>query len=298
MIRLTLAALAMTLPAAASAAQPAAAPASAVTRMDHISIESVGSGPPLVLIPGLATPREVYRPFVADLARTHRVLLVQVNGFGGDEPGGNASGDIIPGIASDIAAYLQQNHLGPAYVAGHSMGGLIGMVLARDHAAQVRKLMIIDALPFIGSLMGPNMSVETMRPRAEQLRALIASGAMQRSPASADDPGTATMSINPEGRLQVSRWTHAANPQVVAQSMFEDATMDLRADVARIGQVPTTVLYAAGAPITEQARALFTGAYAAAPSIRVVGVEGSYHFIMLDQPDRFRRELQAFVADR
>ena len=295
MIRLALAALALTLPAAALAAQPAAAPASAVTQMDHVSIESVGSGTPIVLIPGLATPRDVYRPFVADLARSHRVLLVQVNGFAGEGPGRNAEGGVIPGVVADISAYLERNNLGPAFVAGHSMGGVIGMVLARDHAAQVRKLMIIDSLPFIGSMFMPGATVETMRPLAEQLRTAVASGMMQRSPVGADDPGTATMSVNPAGRLQVSRWSHAANPQVAAHAMYEVAVMDLRPDLPRIAQVPTTVLYATGA---ERAQSLFTGEYAGAPSIRMAPVPGSYHFIMLDQPDLFRRELQAFVADR
>ena len=118
---------------AAQAPVRAAVPAG-VVQMDHVSIQVVGSGPPLVLIPGLATPREVWSPFVADLARTHRVLLVQVNGFGGDDPRGSAGEGILPGVIADIAAYLQREHPGEkAAVVGHSMGGVVGMMLARDH---------------------------------------------------------------------------------------------------------------------------------------------------------------------
>jgi pimeloyl-ACP methyl ester carboxylesterase len=285
-------------PAAAAAQAPAAsAPApAAVAQLDHVSIEAVGAGPPLVLIPGLATPREVYRPFVAQLARTRRVLLVQLNGFGGDPARANAQPDVVPGAVADIAKYLEQHRLAPAALVGHSMGGVIGMLLARDHPARVDRLMIVDSLPFFGSLMGPAMNVETLRPTAGMLRDAIRAGAGNRGEASADDPSVATMSIGAEGRLQVSRWARAADQAVVAQAMYETALTDLRDDLPAIARIPTTVLYAVPPAIAERARALWTGEYGREPRIRLVGVENSHHFIMMDQPDRFRAELHSFLA--
>jgi pimeloyl-ACP methyl ester carboxylesterase len=298
MIRLLIAAstLAFAAPLSALAAQPAAASAHAdITQMDHISIESVGHGTPVVLIPGLASPREVYRPFVAELARSHRVLLVQVNGFGGDAPGANAQGNILPGIVADVSAYLERNHLGQADVVGHSMGGLVGLMLARDHQAQVRGLLIVDSLPFIGPIFGlPN--VAAARPMAEQLRTALASGAMPRGEPSADDRQTATMATSAASRLQVSRWSHQADLPTMAQALYEDMMTDVTADLPAIARVPVRVLYAARADMAEQARTVFTTGYAGAPSIRMIPVEGSLHFIMLDQPERFRRELMDFLA--
>ena len=54
--------------------------------MDHISIETIGKGSPVILIPGLSRPRAVWDGVAPELAKTHRVILVQVNGFGGDDP--------------------------------------------------------------------------------------------------------------------------------------------------------------------------------------------------------------------
>src|SRR5690349_20946792 len=79
----------------AEAAAPAAATASAETRLPHISVRSIGRGDPVVLIPGLGTPREVWDAITPELARHHRVLLVQVNGFGGDDPGANLQDGVI-----------------------------------------------------------------------------------------------------------------------------------------------------------------------------------------------------------
>ncbi len=299
-MKILCAALLLSIAAApAMAAQPTTPSAAAVevAQMDHISIQATGSGRPLVLIPGLATPREVWAPFVAELAQTHWVLLVQVNGFGGDEPRCNDGEGVLPGVVDDIAAFLEREHPGQrAAVVGHSMGGVVAMMLARDHPDRVDRLLVVDSLPFFGAMFGPSATVESMRPAVDNMRRMIASGAGRSGEPSAEDPSVATMSATAEGRLQVARWSRAANPAVVGQALYEDALTDLRPDLAAIARVPTTVLYAVPPQIADRARALWTGEYATASAIRLVPVEDSMHFIMLDQPERFRAELNAFLA--
>src|ERR1700744_3022366 len=73
----------------AGTAQGAPRTVVAPVALEHISIEAGGRGPAVFLIPGLATPRAVWDGVIPALARTHRVYLVQVNGFGGDSPAGN-----------------------------------------------------------------------------------------------------------------------------------------------------------------------------------------------------------------
>eukprot|EP01035_Chromulina_nebulosa_P061256 gene61256-83791_t len=125
-------------PAAAPAARSAAVATPAPEqRMDHISIVALGSGSPVILIPGLASPRAVWDGVASDLARTHRVILVQVNGFGGDDPGANLKPGILDGIVADLHAYQAKNALTGAAMVGHSMGGLVGMMLARAHPGDV-----------------------------------------------------------------------------------------------------------------------------------------------------------------
>jgi pimeloyl-ACP methyl ester carboxylesterase len=275
-------------------AQPAAAPAaaSAETRLPHISIRSIGHGDPVVLIPGLATPRAVWDGIAPELARGHRVLLVQVNGFGGDDPGANLHEGILAGAVEDLVRYLDDNRIARPAVIGHSMGGLIGMMLAKAHPDHVGRLMIVDSLPFFGVLMAPNATVETVRPVAAQLRTMLQAQ-------TGDQPAPPNMSLTEAGRARIAGWMSAANRQVAGQAAYEDVTSDLRADVPAIGRVPVTVLYAVPDPArAEMFRTAFAGAYAAAPSIRVIPVENSAHFIMLDQPDRFREAVTAFLGAR
>ena len=271
-------------PASPSAATPAE------TRLPHISVQSLGRGEPVVLIPGLASPRAVWSAIAPELARGHRVLLVQVNGFGGDDPGANLREGVLAGVVEDLVHYFDANRIERPAVIGHSMGGLIGMMLARAHPERVGRLMIVDSLPFFGVLMGPDATVETVRPAAGQLRAMLQAQ-------TGEQPAPPNMSLTEAGRARIAGWMNAANHQVAGQAVYEDLTSDLRADVPAIGRVPTTVLYAVANPaMAAMARATFAGAYAAAPSIRVIPVENSAHFIMLDQPDRFREAVTAFLA--
>ena len=275
-------------------AAPAETPpaASAETRLPHISIVSIGHGDPVVLIPGLASPRAVWDGIAPELSRGHRVLLVQVNGFDGDDPGANSGEKILDGVVADLVRYLDDNRIERPAVIGHSMGGLIGMMLAKAHPEKVGRLMVVDTLPFFGVLISPDATMDTVRPIAAQLRTVLQS---QSGP----QPVPPSMTLTEAGRARVGAWMNAANHQVTGQAIYEDATSDLRGDVAAIGRVPTTVLYAVSDPArADMFRTIFAGAYAAAPSIRVIPIENSAHFIMLDQPARFREAVIAFLGGR
>src|SRR5688500_13604760 len=151
----------------ASASPGAAAEVGAPhARLSRISIQTIGKGDPVILIPGLASPRSVWDGVAPELAKRHRLILVQLNGFGGDDPGGNSKPGILPGAVSELAGYLADNKIEQPALIGHSMGGLVGMMLARDHPQAVGRLMIVDALPFFGVLMSPGATVEAVRPVA------------------------------------------------------------------------------------------------------------------------------------
>ena len=73
--------------AAALAVRAEAAPVAAVQSAftsDRLSVEVTGSGPDVILIPGLASSREVWRAAAERLKATHRVHLVQLAGFAGE----------------------------------------------------------------------------------------------------------------------------------------------------------------------------------------------------------------------
>lgn len=274
--------------------QPAHADTFKPTRFT-VTVE--GSGPDVIMIPGLASSSAVWRAQADKLNTRYRLHLIQVNGFAGTPAGANATDPIIASFVDELAAYIRANNLHPAIV-GHSMGGLAGLILAQKHPETVTKLMVVDSLPFFGMLFGPTATVETVKPRAAQLRdTVLAQGQAAYAASEPKVMATLVKSQNAEAAAAVAA-AQASDHSVVARAMYEDMTTDIRGDLAKI-HVPVTVLYAfdASAGFPQAAvDGLYQTGYESLPAKRLVRIDNSYHFIQIDQPQAFDREVQTLLA--
>ncbi len=294
---LRLAASALTLGIVLQPAPSHAATSAPVTQMAHISVVVHGKGTPVILIPGLSSPRAVWDGVVPVLAERHRVYVVQVNGFGGDAPGANLSPGILDGVVAELHALIAKETIAGVPVIGHSMGGLVALMLAKAHPADAGKLMIVDSLPFIGTLFAPSATVAMVEPQAKAMR--DAQVASYGKPAS-DAMATATanrLALKPGSRTLVAAWFKAADPRVSGQAMYEDMTTDLRPAMTGIA-TPITLVYPwnAAGPDKAAADALYKTAYADAPHVTFVDIGDAAHFVMLDQPAAFETAVTAFLA--
>lgn len=257
-------------------------------RLDRITVRSVGQGSPVVLIPGLASPAAVYDDVAARIGKDHRLIFVQLNGFAGSKAGTAPLDELLPGVVDELAGWLAANHIEKPAVIGHSMGGLMALMLAKRHSEAAGRLMIVDALPFYGMLFGPQATPDVVRPVVEQMRAGLVSGTTppQVPP---------HMSNTDAGKAKILDWLKTSDSKTVGEALVEDATTDVRPDLASIA-VPVTVLYAAPTPeFKPMADSLYDSAYKALPGVKLVPIAGSEHFIMLDQPARFADEVEAFL---
>jgi pimeloyl-ACP methyl ester carboxylesterase len=282
---------------APASAEPATLTTSAEQRLPHISIVAMGSGSPVVLIPGLSSPRAVWDGIAPRLAADHTVYLVQVNGFGGDDPGANLQPGVLDGIVADLHDYLAAHKAEPARVIGHSMGGLVAIKLALAHPDSVAGLMIVDALPFFGTVFDDKATVDSVRPMAETMRTrMLASAAAIKARAAnpvSTDPG-GDMSMKPDVRIRIANWSMKAEPAVVAQAVYEDVTTDLRSAIAAIA-APMTILYHTGGDEAGLNARIYARDYAAQPNAKLIPVPDAAHFIMLDQPDTFAAAVEQYV---
>lgn len=250
-------------------------------RPSRFSVQVRGSGPDVILIPGLTASRDVWSGTVAGLPG-YRYHLVQIAGFAGEPARGNARGPIIASVAEELSRYIVASGLRRPAIVGHSMGGAAGMLLAARHPGQISRLMVVDMLPKPAALFGS--SPEGVRSLADSLAEMAAA------------PGGRELVSSFMGMFgDVKATGPASDPDVVARSLHELATMDLTPQLPRIG-APFTVLYAVADP---RRRAGVDREYAAAYRLRrganLVRVDNSGHMIMLDQPARFRAELVAFL---
>lgn len=284
-----LAAIAIPLPAA-FAAEAGAVHEIGVAEQKHVRTTIHGTkGRPIVLIPGMSTPGAVWNDMAGRLAADHRVLVVEVKGFDGKRAPANETDGLIDGIVSDIAADLKSRGLKDPVIAGHSFGGLIAMKFALTNPRTAKSLVIVDALPFFGTVFDAKATVESITPRGKQMRdMMIAQADKIRAVAAkgiAKDPG-GNMSIESQRRIQIANWSMKSDPLVVAQALWEDLRMDLRKDIEAIA-VPITVLYQAHDD-PELAAKRYTTDYAAHPKAMLIPVRETGHFIQLDQPEAVR----------
>lgn len=269
-----------------------------------VTILNEGQGPDVILIPGLSTPRAVWDATASRLKTKYRLHIVQIRGFG-DDAGPNIEGPVLPTVVEDVRGFIEdcivgQDRPAPAII-GHSMGGLTGLMVAAEAPDRVGKLMIVDALPFIGTLFGA-ANVDALRPQADGMAAMLrAQSGQPRAEGPVTDPGPASMagsmSNTPAGRIAIAGWMRSADPRVTAQVMHDVMLTDMRAALPTVS-TPLTLLYAQddSAMPAERARATFEPQYAGLPHFKAQMIAGSRHFIMLDQPEAFAKAVDAFLA--
>ena len=264
---------------------------------DRITVVARGTGPDVVLIPGLASHRDVWAGVADTLDDRYRLHLVQVNGFAGFAPGANADGPVSAPVAEEIARYIRETGLTRPAVIGHSMGGTIGMMLAARQTGSVGRLMVVDMTPFMGMMFGPAAATaEGLRSVAEGMRDTILAQSLE-SPASMLGQMIASMTRSQAMRSVLLQNARASHRATVANAFHELIVTDMRPELSRI-VVPVTVLYVVppNVPMTPaQYDSLTKESYSGIRNARVIRIEDSNHFIQIDQPSRFVSEVDAFM---
>ncbi len=264
--------------------------------LPRITVTTEGRGPDVIFIPGLASSTQVWDKAIMSLKGKYRVHRVQLSGFGGAPTAGNATGPVLDGVVDELDVYVRKNKLKkPAFV-GHSMGGLLSLMLALRHPEDVGKVMIVDSLPFIGLIYGAN-DVATVTETAADMRDRIA-GMDQAAFADSQKHSLSSLVKSDADRPWLAKMSSASDPKVVAEVFYEVMTTDVRPALPTLS-VPVTMLYPTNAYFpAARATPLYQAGYNGAKGVKFVTVADSYHFIMQDQPDVFARELGAFLAGK
>ena len=102
-----------------------------------------GSGPPIVLVHGLANSVITWRKNIEPLARDFRVIALDLPGHGlSDMP--NIRFDLPTGAAF-LGAFLDDVGVDRAHLAGNSMGGAVALELALARPKSVASLTLADS---------------------------------------------------------------------------------------------------------------------------------------------------------
>jgi pimeloyl-ACP methyl ester carboxylesterase len=257
--------------------------------------EGTAGKPDVLLIPGLASSRAVWDGEAKLLAPKYRLHLLQVDGFAGAPAGANATGTLLPAIVEEVHAYIEAGTMQPIVI-GHSLGGLLTLMLADKYPQDVRKMVIVDSLPFYGLVFSPDATVEMVQPQAAVIQ--------KQMLAMPDDQFAMMQSMmagalvtDAEGKKLVEQGSITSSRAVLVEAMYEDLQTDIRKDMAKIKK-PTLLLYPYDPALQkDEAKydAVYKNAYASMPNVTLVRIDGSRHFIMYDQPEKMNAAIEAFL---
>jgi 3-oxoadipate enol-lactonase/4-carboxymuconolactone decarboxylase len=206
------------------------------------------SGVPLVLLNAIGTTTAIWDGPVGTLAERLRVIRVDTRGHGDAPPAHEPC--TVADLGGDVLAVLDKHGVEHAHVAGVSLGGMVAMWLAAHHPHRVGRLALLST------------SAHLPAPRWHERAAAVRAGGMAavagRVVARWITPALAAR--EPELVARLSAMLQSTDPETYARCCEAIATMDLRADLSRIG-APTLVIAGAedhAIPI-EHARALADG---------------------------------------
>lgn len=263
------------------------------TRFTVVDAGTAGK-PDVILIPGLNSSRAVWDGEAKLLAPNYRLHLVQIDGFAGQAAGPNASGPILQPVVAELHRYIGAGNMHPIVI-GHSLGGLLGLLVAEQYPADVKKLVIVDALPAAAAMMGPGATPATIRPQIDAMKQQMAS--MPADQYAAMQPMMAARLVkNAEAQKLVAAAAASSDRTVAVNAMTEDLLTDATPDLAKV-TAPTLLLYPyeAGVQKQEAVDALYKNAYSTLTGVTLQRVDDSRHFIMYDQPAAFDEAVERFL---
>ncbi|WP_414828184.1 alpha/beta fold hydrolase [Alteromonas sp. H39] len=272
--------------------------AQVTSKQSVIRVQVHGNGEPVILIPGLMSDGSVWKSTTEALSTTYQVHIVNVAGFGITP---KAQGTTAESIEQAIVDYIQQQKLASPVVIGHSFGGFLALALAVNPAVDIKKVISVDGLPFIGPLFTRNndTTAEHLRPQAEQLLAMYSQLSHDQL-VSQTRMGIAIQATSEKAQQQVLDYARQSDPATVGQITHDIMTRDLRSSLAD-NPTPILLLGASGAfnnrSEHDYAASLYQAQLAKAPHAKVIMNTQSRHFIMLDDPAWLNKHITAFLGE-
>jgi pimeloyl-ACP methyl ester carboxylesterase len=243
-----------------------------------LEVLSQGTGPLVVLLPSLGRGAEDFDPIAAEVARAgFRVLRPEPRGIGGSlgRPYEN-----LEDCVGDVAAVIEHEGGGPAFVAGHAFGNRVSRLLATDRPD------LVAAVALIAANVGH-------APSPPEVRAAIRNSA---------NPG-----LPREQRLAALRfaffapgndptpWLEGWHPDVLAQQRTAGDRTSRQRDYAGGGK-PILYLQPSHDPLAHVEDAeIFQRENG--ERVKVVIVPNASHAAIAEQPAFIARELIAYASD-
>lgn len=244
-----------------------------------VSFDDRGAGSPaFVFVHGFACDRDAWAPQVEELSRDHRCINVDMRGRGGSAA--VPPFDVVT-AADDVAGLIRELGIAPAVVVGHSLGGVIALVLNERHTGLVLGIVIGD------SPIDPGLSENRGPSLPERIRE---AGSMEPAAPMIDRFWSDT---TPEDVRAYGQVLMTCPPDVAAGMLEGFPEVAARfAELVRLADQKPFMAIWSGTPLGNPAwlrdHTMF---------VRQEPIPGTGHFFQLEQPAITNALLRAFLDD-
>ena len=257
-----------------------------------MKIVDVGSGPVVVLIPGIQGRWEWMAPAVTALARSCRVITFSL----ADEPSGRASFSQETGFAcyvDQVAAALDSAGVQAAAICGVSYGGLIAGAFAARHPARTSHLVMVSAVP---PSWKPDERVVFYLRAPRLLAPLFCVGSIRMYPEIAAASGGGAHGFRMAVRHAWTVITHMFSPSRMARRVSMLGPLNLQPEFARV-QRPTLIVTGEerlDRVVPTRATREYLNVW---PHARLVTIDRTGHLGLITRPDAFAAVVSEFVQE-
>jgi len=239
-------------------------------------VEVHGRGRPVIFIPGLGCPGDVWQATVDHLGDDVQSHVLTLAGFAGVAP-------IRPPLAAkvrkELVRYIRSHRLESPIVVGHSLGGFIAYWLAATNPDLIGGIVVVDA--------GPALSAD-----AEDARLLRNAWAQSGNEELPQQVRTiySMMTTKPRRMAPFIDTIAKSDRQTIGDAIYEYIKTDITDQLHAI-RAPTLIVLSDGGlqrRYRKQTEAIEDREIVVLPKTR--------HFVMFDDPDGFYAALDKFLA--
>ena len=264
---------------------------------NSISYTKIGSGSPVIFLPGLGCKSSVWNNTVRELSSDHCCYMLNIAGFAGKPDNGEFSLNKISGA---IISLIKKESLNKPLIIGHSLGGFIAIKTVSQDPDLFSGLIVIDAMPFPLAAFNPAITEEQAAGQGQILKNMILKQTVEEYKKT-ERTVLGNLITNETDIDTVLQWMITSDRKALAEATSEMISTDLR-DALKNITCKTLVI---GTWIgkeqlglnKESVKSMFENQYKNLKDKTIIISNNSKHFVMLDTPEWLNKQIIGFITE-